>query len=414
MQTISFSYHSAQAARRFATALSVLGFQLVLGLFPASSLRAGNENELRSAFSWKNLQSDIAGVADRTDGNLVNPWGLALNTNANIFWIADNGTGVSTLYRPNGAPINLVVTIPTTAANIGNPAKPTGIVFNPFQAFVLPNGNTATFIFDGEDGGISAWNGGTAAVLKIDNSEGGAIYKGLALGLRRNGGPTLYATDFHNGTVDVFNSSFQPVSTFPATAFKDPALPVNFAPFGIADIDGKIYVTFAEQDADKEDDVAGPGLGAVDVFDADDGHLLQRLILSDKSSPLNAPWGLAKTSRDFGQFGHHFFGNFFHNILLVGNFGDGKINAFDIQTGDFLGPLKNHLGAPLAFNGLWALVFIGDRLYFTAGIADESHGLFGFIRRADGREDHDSHEWLPDSSESLEMTMPRLHGAFGR
>jgi uncharacterized protein (TIGR03118 family) len=394
MKTISISYYSAWVGRRLATALFVFGLQLSLISLPIGSLRAGNENEHRNAFRWKNLQSDIAGVADRTDRNLVNPWGLALNTNVNFFWVADNGTGVSTIYQPNGAPVNLVVTLPTTVANNGNPAKPTGIVFNFFPAFVLPDGNPATFIFDGEDGGISAWNSGSGAVLKIDNSQSGAIYKGLALGLRRNGGPTLYATNFHNGTVDVFDSSFTQVHTFPPTAFKDPALPPNgnFAPFGIASIDGKIYVTFAVQDADKEDDVAGPGNGAVDVFDADDGHLLQRLILNGPSSALNAPWGLAEEPHKFGKFGHGFFDAFFRDVLFVGNFGDGKINAFDIHTGAFLGPLKNRRGEPLAFDGLWALFFFDNRLYFTAGIADESHGLFGFIRPAEEREDHDSHD----------------------
>ena len=398
MKMISVSCDSARKGRRFPTALFALGLQLSLVSVPVGSLRAGNENQQSNSFNWKNLQSDIAGVADRTDVKLVNPWGLALNTNVNFFWVADNGTGVSTLYQPNGAPVNLVVTIPTTVANKGNSAKPTGIVFNPFpafvHAFVLPDSNPATFIFGGEDGGISAWNGGSGAVLKIDNSEGGAIYKGLALGLRRNGGPTLYATNFHNGTVDVFDSSFTQVHTFPPTAFKDPNLPPddNFAPFGIASIDGKIYVTFAVQDADKEDDVAGQGNGAVDVFDADDGHLLQRLILNGPSSPLNAPWGLAKEPHKFGNFGHDFFNAFSHDVLLVGNFGDGKINAFDIHTGAFLDPLKNRRGEPLVFDGLWALFVFDNRLYFTAGIGDESHGLFGFIRRAEEREDHDSHE----------------------
>jgi uncharacterized protein (TIGR03118 family) len=397
MKTISFSSHSAPVGRRLATALFVLGLQLSLAGFPVGGLRAAGENDERNAFTWKNLQSDIAGVADRTDSNLVNSWGLVINPTASIFWVADNGTGVSTLYRPDGTPVNLVVTIPTTPADLppspGTPpsATPTGIVFNQFTGLgvfqistTLPGGNgkPAIFIFDGEDGGISAWNGGTAAILVFDNSASGAVYKGLALANRTSGGPTLYATNFHNGTVDVFDSSFHPVTTFPATAFKDPNLPSNFAPFGIANIDNQLYVTFALQKLpDRHDDQAGPGNGFVDVFDANDGHLVKSLI---SNGQLNSPWGLARVPDEFGKFGH--------DVLLVGNFGDGHINAFNIRTGTFVTQLLHRPGQPLEFNGLWSLFFFDHRLYFTAGIGDESHGLFGFIRRAEEQEGHDSHE----------------------
>jgi uncharacterized protein (TIGR03118 family) len=380
MKTIGFSHPSDLIMRSLTTALVGAGLQLVFLLFPLDSLRAWGENDGDNFFNWKNLQSDIHGVADRADTNLINPWGLAINPNANIFWVADNGKSVSTLYRPNGAPVDLVVTIPATSTS------PTGTVFNQFTglgAFPISttlggNRQPAIFIFDGEDGGISAWNGGTAAILVFDNSPSGAVYKGLALGIRKNGGPTLYATNFHNGTVDVFDSNFKPVNTFPLTAFKDSTLPANFAPFGIASINGRIYVTFALQKQGGHDDQAGPGNGAVDVFDADDGHLLQRLVLSGQGSPLNSPWGLARVTHEFGEFGP--------NVLLVGNFGDGKINAFKIHSGQFLGTLQHRNDQPLAFDGLWSLFFFNDRLYFTAGIVDEADGLFGFIRPAEREE----------------------------
>ena len=205
------------------------------------------------------------------------------------------------------------------------------------------------------------------------------MYKGLALANRTPGGLTLYATNFRNGTVDLFDSSFNPVTL--AGAFVDPNLPAGYAPFGIATFDNLIYVTYAKQNAQKHDDVAGPGNGFVDVFDPQ-GVLIKRLI---SGGALNSPWGLAEVPHKFGGFGH--------NVLLVGNFGDGKINAFNIHTGSSLGPLDNRRGEPLAFDGLWTLFFFDDKLYFTAGIGGESHGLFGFITRAEEeREDHDFHD----------------------
>jgi uncharacterized protein (TIGR03118 family) len=388
MKTISFCYHSARVGRSLTTALFVAGLQLLLAGLPVGSLRAAGENDERNAFTWTNLQSDIAGVADRTDPNLVNSWGLTLNGTQNVFWVADNGSGVSTLYRPDGTPvpnpnqpsIPLVVTIPPTAADTGTPpsASPTGIVFNPSgSAFPLlgTGGKPAIFIFDAEDGAISGWNPTvdlTHAKTAKDNSGSGAVYKGLAIGTRSNGSLAIYATNFRAGTVDAFDSSFNPITL----GFVDPSVPTGYAPFGIANIDNKIYVTFALQNMAKHDDVSGPGHGFVDVFTTD-GGFIKRLIpfvTNPIPGPLNSPWGLARVLHEFGEFDH--------NVLLVGNFGigDGKINAFDINTGQFLGPLKNRRGEPLAFNGLWALVFLDDRLYFTAGIGDESHGLFGFIR----------------------------------
>jgi uncharacterized protein (TIGR03118 family) len=362
--------------------LSALGLQFMTGTF-ASSAQAQNVQRVPGTFVWTNLQSDIAGVADRTDANLVNSWGLARNpVGNNPFWIADNGTGVSTLYQNDGTPVPLVVTIPPTSADQGpNPiASPTGIVFNSDpSAFILSDGQPAAFIFDAEDGGISAWNfqlnPNTQAVLKVDNSSPSpgrsSVYKGLAIATRSAGGSTLYATNFHKGTVDVYDSTFTKVKT--TGSFSDPNPPpvpsgaVGWAPFGIVTINNSLYITFAAQDPKRHDDVSGLGNGFVDVFDSE-GNLQMRLITQGQ---LNSPWGLANVPKAFGPLSS--------NVLLVGNFGDGHINAYDVHSGAFLGQLLHRKGQPLQFNGLWALLFSDGKLFFTAGINDEADGLFGFI-----------------------------------
>ena len=388
MKMINFSFRSARMGRGLATALFVAGLQLLLLTFPSGNLRAWGENEEGHFFRWVNLQSDIPGVADRTDLNLVNPWGLALNGARNVFWVADNHTGVSTLYSPDGAPVPnpnqpLVVTIPASSGIATDVASPTGLVFNPNSgAFLLSDGKPALFIFDAEDGGISAWNPGsnpvTRAVLVGNNSTSGAIYKGLALGNRVVDGPTLYAADFHNAKVDVFDSKFDPVVTNGFKPLGTPPIPDNFAPFGIANIDGLIYVTYAKQKPpDNADDLSGPGNGFINVFSTD-GAFVRRLV---SNGLLNSPWGLAKVPPSG-------FGELRSNVLLVGNFGDGTINAFNIYTGESLGPLLHRQNQPLEFSGLWSLLFFHHRLYFTAGLAEEEHGLFGFVRAIE-KGDHD-------------------------
>ena len=351
-------------------ALAIFGLQFLSAVFPFTYAEAQDAKAKPNFFDWENLQSDVAGVADRTDPNLVNPWGLAINTNANVFWVSDNNADVSTLYQPDGTPIPLVVKIPGGA--------PTGIVFNTFaKAFLLPNGQPAVFIFDSENGFVTGWNGGlmpiTSAVTKFSSS--GAVYKGLALAVQ-NGAPALYATNFNSGTVDVFDSTFTQI-TVPGK-FTDPnpqpTLPegaVGWAPFDIANIDGLLYVTFAAQDAAKHDDVKGPGAGFVDVFTTE-GVLVKRLITAGQ---LDSPWGLARVPE------HEHFGKFHDEVLLVGNFGDGRINAYNIHSGAFIETLLRREHQPLEFNGLWSLFFFDHKLYFTAGIVDEAHGLFGFIHR---------------------------------
>jgi uncharacterized protein (TIGR03118 family) len=315
-------------------------------------------------YQQHNLVSDLPGLADRVDPNLVNPWGIASGP-ATPFWIANNHTSNSGVYDGNGAPTRAAVAI------LG---APTGIVFNPTTDFVLTPGQPAKWLFATEDGTIAAWNSGAAAVTKADLSALGTVYKGLALG--SSGGKNyLYAANFSAGRVDVFDANFVPVAL--AGTFTDPNLPASFAPFNVQNIAGKLYVTYALPDAARHDDVSGPGNGYVDVFDTD-GTLLQRLI---SQGPLNSPWGVVLAPAGFGGFG---------GALLVGNFGDGRINAFYPTTGTWLGALQNPSGVAISIDGLWGLTFgngnqAGDThtLYFTAGIAGsgavEDHGLFGSI-----------------------------------
>jgi uncharacterized protein (TIGR03118 family) len=364
--------------------LLFIAYAVVPKMAFAQELGRNRDNEEGHFFRWVNLQGDIPGVADRTDPNLVNPWGLAVGPTG-IFWVADNHTGFSTLYAPNGKPNPLVVTIPASSGIATDVASPTGLVLNPnASAFLLSDGKPALFIFDAEDGGISAWNPGskpvTRAVLVGNNSSSGAIYKGLALGNRVGAGPTLYATDFHNGKIDVFDSKFNLVVTGGFKPLGMPPIPSDFAPFGIANIDGFIYVTYAEQKPpDNADDLSGPGKGFINVF-CTNGAFVRRLVSNGANSALNSPWGLAKVPPcGFGELGPH--------VLLVGNFGDGTINAFNIHSGEFLGPLARRQNQPLAFSGLWSLLFFDHRLYFTAGLAEEEHGLFGFVRPVE-KEEH--------------------------
>jgi len=365
------------AIRSFGAVLVISTLQFSLAVLPSARAQ-GN------FFTSVNLQSDIAGVAERTDPNLVNSWGLVINPKAQIFWVADNGSGVSTLYRPDGTPVFLgnsgqnFVTLPPTQVDKKNPSAPTGIVFNlSSDAFKIPTTTSpapAIFLFDGEDGGIWGWNAGVNAVLiiqpKSPNKNTNSVYKGLAIANRQIGGPTLYATNFRAGTIDVFDSSFNPLPSLNDP--NPPPIPAGAAgwgPFGIANINNLLYVTFAAQNAAQHDDVAGPGNGFVDVFSPDTGFV-KRLINGGTGSKLNSPWGLANVPQQFGTFGSQ--------VLLVGNFGDGHINAYNVNSGAPIGTLSRSVG-PLEFNGLWALFFFDNQLYFTAGIVDEAHGLFGFI-----------------------------------
>jgi uncharacterized protein (TIGR03118 family) len=344
-----------------------------------------------------NLVSDLPGVAQQMDPNLVNPWGIA-ESDKSFFWISDNNAGVSTLYDTQGNPQSLVVRIPTPPDPTGASGAPTGAVFNIAMgsgAFPIP-GTTpaapAVFLFATEDGTIVGWNHGTQAVIKVDNSgnnftnpdpnqQTGAVYKGLAIATDGSGVTRLYAANFRSGKVEVYNTSFMP-ATLPTGAFTDPNLPQGYAPFDIQELGGKIYVTYALQNATRHDDVAGPHHGFVDVFNLDGtpglAHDQMRLI---SGGPLDSPWGLALAPSSFGSLA---------GDLLVGNFGNGHINVFNPNNGTFLGELKDPDGEPIVIDGLWALkvgngVNGGDpnKVYFTAGLFGETHGLFGSLTPVD-------------------------------
>jgi uncharacterized protein (TIGR03118 family) len=324
-------------------------------MFTAASARA-------DTYSWTNFQSDIAGVAQHVDPNLVNPWGMAVPSPTGPIWVSDNGTGVSTLYNQDGTARSLVVTIPTAKKNKDG-GNPTGVVFNGTTFFqVTKNGTSAParFIFVSEDGSISGWNStldGTHAIIAVDNGKDHAVYKSATLGVA-NSHNFLYVSNFHTGQVETYDENFQPVTP---NGFVDPNLPAGYAPFGIRQFNNEIFVTYALQDQKKHDDVPCPGCGLVNVFDTS-GNFLRRLIST--GGHLNAPWGLALVEG---------------SNLWVGNFGDGLINNYDPNTGAFIETLMRADGTPLQFDGLWDLLPLGSGVYFTAGIADEAHGLFGLI-----------------------------------
>ncbi|HLJ13050.1 MAG TPA: TIGR03118 family protein [Bryobacteraceae bacterium] len=325
------------------------------------------------AFIQHNLVSDIPDLADNTDPALVNPWGICTSATS-PFWLSDNRVGLSTLYNSLGVPSALRVLVPAAAGSsaIGTP---TGCVFNSTGGFALASGANASFIFATQDGTISGWNSGVnanQAVIKVNNSASGAVYDGLAIAAGPSG-PLLYAANFHAGTIDVFDTDF---GTVPMPgAFTDPNVPSGFAPFNIQNLGGKLYVTYAKQNSAKNADVAGVGNGYVAVFDTS-GNLLQHLI---SGGALNSPWGVAITSANFGAFS---------NDLLVGNFGDGLIHAYNV-AGAMMGTLQDVKGNPIQINGLWGIQMGnggngGDpnALYFAAGISNQGHGLFGSIQAA--------------------------------
>ncbi|PYQ58783.1 MAG: TIGR03118 family protein [Acidobacteria bacterium] len=305
------------------------------------------------------LVSNVPGMAMFVDPNLVNAWGLAASPTS-PWWVSDNGTNVSTLYRADGTPVPLIVQVPI---------KPTGLVF-------WSTTRRAFFVFDTEAGQIRGWHPsqGNQTFVLADRSAEGAIYKGLAYA-QTSSGDRFYATDFHNARVDVFDGNFALVST--PDAFVDPKIPAGWAPFGIQTIGSRVFVTYALQDEEAQDEVAGQGLGFVDVYDTG-GALLARVA---QHGQLNAPWGLAMAPDNFGRFS---------GDLLVGNFGDGEINAYEeLPNGQFAhrGELRDETGKSIFIDGLWALQFghgapnngPTNTLFFTAGPNDESDGLFGSI-----------------------------------
>ena len=333
------------------TILSLFG--LLIALAVPSALLA------QSGYSQTNLVSNVASVATTTDPHLLNPWGISVLPGQD-FWIANNNDGTSTLYDGNGNENPLVVTIPVAGKNPnGNcsPGCPTGTVANGTSSYF----SGGAFIFDTEDGLIINWQSSdnTQATVAFDNSASGAVYKGLAL----LNSTSLLAANFNSGKVDVYNQSFQPASL--AGSFTDPNLPAGFAPHGIHVINNQVYVAYAMQDGPKHDAQPGKGLGQVDIFDVN-GNFVSTFIAYNAQTPnqLNAPWGVVQAPASFGSFA---------NDILVGNFGDGTINAFDTQ-GNFMGQLTDSSGNVLVNPGLWDMVFVGTSgpgtpgaLYLTAG-----------------------------------------------
>jgi uncharacterized protein (TIGR03118 family) len=317
-------------------------------------------------FAQTNLVADTAGVAAVTDPNLVNPWGISASPSG-PFWVSDNGTGLSTLYNSTGGIISLVVKIPGAGGALNGPVA--GNVFNGTTEFALGTSGPAGFLFDTEDGVISGWNGGNAMVA-VDRSSTGAVYKGLAIA-PNGSSSSLYAANFNANKIEVYDGSFNLTGSF-----TDTTLPAGYAPFAVTNLNNLLYVAFAKQDSAKHDDTPGAGFGYVDVFNPN-GTLVKHLI---SNGVLNAPWGMAIAPAGFGTIG---------GMLLVGNFGDGKINVFDPNTGAFKGALQTKTGAPRVIDGLWALIFgnggsggAKNTLYFTAGPNNESHGLLGSLSPA--------------------------------
>lgn len=324
---------------------------------------AGGGNYVANAL----VSDSTATQALHHDTHLVNAWGLAFNPQG-YAWVANAGTGTSTLYDGTGVPQSLVVTL--------DQGSPAGIVFNGTTDFSITEAGisgAAPFIFATLQGQISAWAptvDGTHAFTIVDNSTSGAVYTGLAIDTGA-GGDMIYAADFTKGQVDVFSGAFAPVTT--AGGFVDPTLPAGYAPFGIQQIGGKIYVAYAQPDPVTHEKV-GAGLGLVDVFDKQ-GNLLTHLIPA--GGALDAPWGMAMAPASFGKFS---------NMLLVGNFGDGKINVYDPTSGAMMGTVSNNDGSAIVVPQLWALQFgnnlnsePGNTLFYTAGPGNELHGLYGRI-----------------------------------
>jgi len=339
------------------------------------------DGDRANSYVQHNLVSDGFVAADHTDHNLVNAWGVAFNPTAFV-WVADNGTGLSTLYDGLGNAQSLVVKIP--GPKNSDTGTPTGIVFNATNDFAVTNGTTsgtARFIFATEDGVIAGWAPNvdpTNALRAVVHAN--TVYKSITLA--SNGTANfLYAADFHGAKIDVYDRTFQLVHM--PGGFHDRFIPKGFAPFNIQNIQGDLYVTFAKQDDQKHDEVDAPGLGVVDVFDSN-GNLIRRIGTGGK---LNAPWGLALAPAEFGKFG---------NRLLVGNFGDGAILAFDPHSGTYLGRLHKPDGHVLKIDGLWGIAFGNGvlsqptgTLFFAAGPDGENHGLYGTVKPAQGGVDSD-------------------------
>jgi uncharacterized protein (TIGR03118 family) len=359
-------------SRTLAVTAGVAAVGAAAATFALLPAQAGDQGGRNNSFREVRLVADRHGQARTTDPQLVNPWGLAASPTSPL-WVSNNGTSTSTLYQgiTSGKP---VMKVPLNVKIPGGGA-PTGVVYNPTGGFKLSSGGKsgpALFIFAGEDGDISAWNksGDIKKAVLVAKSRH-AIYKGLAM-VRTGGKEYLLAADFHDNRVDVFDEHFRHVTA--PHAFSSKEVPHGYAPFGIADLDRRVYVTYAKQDKNKEDDVAGRGNGFVNVFD-ESGRFRESLV---RHGALDSPWGLAIAPHGFGSFA---------GKLLVGNFGDGRIHVVDQHDGRVVATLLGKGHHPIAIDGLWGLLpgngTSGDRsdVWFSAGPDDESHGLLGILEQ---------------------------------
>jgi uncharacterized protein (TIGR03118 family) len=380
-------------------ALAVFISTTALSVMAADPGRGFVETDLVANVATLTDANGVVHQAAHVDPNLVNPWGVGENA-ASPFWVSDNNAGKSTLYITDGTPQSLVVSIPAPGDPTGSSGTPTGLVFNiagGLGAFKIsgvsatgaPITAPATFLFSTEDGTILGWNPAvnppgiqptvpsTHAIIAVDNSanpsaEQGAVYKGLAI-TNVNGVARLYATNFRSGTIEEFGGDFKPDPTLASNAFTDSSLPDGYAPFNIVSLGDRMFVTYAIQDDQKHDDVAGESHGIVNTFDVTGGSQ-QRFA---QHGQLNSPWGVAVAPASFGDIA---------GDILIGNFGNGHINIFDLGTGEFIGKLRDPQNKAIVIDGLWTLrVGNGGRggdankIYFTAGPNGESDGLFGSI-----------------------------------
>jgi uncharacterized protein (TIGR03118 family) len=353
-------------SRQLRAVAVVVGLVAALVAFVGPATAAPTVNR----FDQINVVSDLPGVAPILDPLLVNPWGLALSPTSPL-WVANNGSGTATLYRGDGGGTPFVkAALEVTVTN----GAPTGQVFNGTTSFQVPTPlgpRPAVFIFDSQTGDITGWNpaNGTTAVVAAHSDD--AIYTGLAL-LQTPSGPFLLAADFRHARIHVFDGNWNRVNL--GSAFTDPALPAGYAPFNVQVLGGAVYVAYARQGEDGEEEIAGHNLGFVDKY-TDFGQTVQRIA---SRGNLNAPWGLAIAPGSFGKYA---------GALLVGNFGDGKIGAY-ADNGDFLGFLRDRNNDVLSIDGLWALLpgtaASGgtNAVWFSAGPDEETHGLIGIIRPA--------------------------------
>jgi uncharacterized protein (TIGR03118 family) len=352
---------------------ALLAAALLLAIAPATVLSAAPKG---GSFTQTNLVSDQAGVALIRDPDLMNAWGISLNPSGGGFWVSDNDTGVATIYTGDvhGTPFakaSLTVTIPGGA--------PTGTVFNPTSDFAVSSGSesgAALFLFASQSGVIDGWNPAVPTPAPSTTAQVGAtadaVYTGMTTGMTAAGANRIYAADFEHQRIDVYDGSFHPASV--DGDFSDPQVQKHYAPFNIMNLGGRLYVSYAQQSHKTPEDETDRATGYVAVFDTD-GHLLTHLISGNR---LVAPWGMALAPAGFGPFG---------GALIVGNFANGQIHAYDPQTGALLGELDDAAGKTIVIDGLWGILFgngvtagDSDTLYFAAGPDDETHGLFGSLR----------------------------------